>query len=80
MNRGVGDANEAYHGIPLMQINQLKNTDAIEYIYTGGVIPLESIEVVGSANAKEIAKRLPQNATQTMWFEETMKDLFWNNF
>lgn len=80
INRGAGNANEAYHGIPLIQINQLKKTDAIEYIYTGGAIPLESIEVVGRANAKDIAKRLPQNATETMWFKETMKDLFGNKF
>ena len=80
INRGAGNANEAYHGMPLIQINQLKNTDAIEYIYTGGAIPLESIEVAGRANAKEIAKRLPQNATPAMWFEETMKDLFGNKF
>ena len=80
INRGVGNANEAYHGTPLSQINQLKKTDAIEYIYTGGAIPIENVEVVGRANAKEIAKRLPQNANQAMWFEETMKNLFGNNF
>ena len=80
INRGVGNANEAHHGTPLIQINQLKNSDAIEYIYTGGAIPLKNVEVVGRANAKEIAKRLPKNATQSMWFEETMKDLFGNNF
>lgn len=80
INRKGGNAYEAYNGTPLMQSHKLNNNDAIEYIYTGGTIPIENVEVVGRANAREIAKRLPQNATQSMWFDETMKDLFGNNF
>ena len=80
INRKGGSAYEAYNGTPLIQSDKINNTDAIEYIFTGGAIPIENVEVVGRANAKEIAKRLPKNATPSMWFEETMKDLFGNNF
>ena len=76
INRKGGNMQEAYNGFLISDINKIKSGDAIEYIYTGGIIPLENVEVVGRANAKEISKRLHSHATQSDWFNETIKDLF----
>lgn len=76
INNRQGSENHAIHGTKLKYAKDIiPDNEAVEFIYTKN-IPWDELELVGMADARELAKRLPNNASQDMWTLETLKEFF----
>lgn len=78
IRRKQGDKQHAFNGIELKNAkDSISDTEAVEYIYTKS-IPWDDVEIVGMADARKLAKRLPRGSSNGEWTKETLKEFFKN--